>query len=158
MGCKPQEAISPSHFGKLLLGTCDAAQKPEARSRVPLPPTSCRLPHAGRHGDGHGDGLVELPPSWLHRDDGAEGGAVTNYSLSQLLRDWLSLGREGKVSDHLQGVLLTSVIFESHITLALLHTHTHTREKHMYTHHIHTNTGKTHRQGVLPAGPLGSSS
>lgn len=75
--------------------TCDAAEQTQAGSTVA--PLAARMAfcRSRGHGDGHGDGLVELPPPGLHGDDGAKGGSVPQDAPHQLVGHRLGLSRGG---------------------------------------------------------------
>lgn len=75
--------------------TCDAAEQAEARSAVSFITVGKPLPRQRGDRDRHGDGLVELPSSRLHGNDGAEGCSVTKDLFHRVFRDWLGLHGEG---------------------------------------------------------------
>lgn len=71
--------------------TCDAAEQTQARCTVASLATRMAFGRSRGHWDCHSDGLVELPPSGLHSDDGAKGGFVPKDGSHQLIWHRLSL-------------------------------------------------------------------
>lgn len=74
--------------------TCNAAEKAETWSTVSFVAVGKPFPWEGWDWDCHGDGLVELPSSGLHGNDGAEGCSVTEDFLHSLVGYWLGLGKK----------------------------------------------------------------
>lgn len=71
--------------------TCNAAEKAETWSTVSFVAVGKPLPWERWDWDCHGDGLVELPSSGLHGNDGAEGCSVTKNFLHSVVGYWLGL-------------------------------------------------------------------
>ena len=71
--------------------TSNAAEQSHG-GRIPSKAVEPRVRAALGDRDGHGDGLVELPPARLQGDDGAEGGLVPQGPSHHLQAHGLGLG------------------------------------------------------------------
>lgn len=76
--------------------TCDTAEQAETGGTVSLVAVGEALPREGRHRDRHGDGLVELPSSGLHGNNGAERRSVTEDLLHRVIGYGLGLKRNNR--------------------------------------------------------------
>lgn len=74
--------------------TCDAAEEPQVGCGIPLVPVGHAFSRGRGHRNGHGDGLVELPPPWLHRHNGAKRCFVSEDFFHNFLWHGLSLRTE----------------------------------------------------------------